>query len=97
MPLSRFERRELRRLGRAAAAEDPALARLLRGPGPVRSGIPVVRSLAWAFCAAATAMLAAGAIIGDVGLLAGAGLLLVSLPPTLFITAAALKLEPPTA
>jgi hypothetical protein len=96
MPLNRFERRELRRLERAVAAEDPALARLLRGPGPFRSG-DVVRSLAWAFSGAAMAMLAAGAIIGDVGLLGGGLLLLVSLPPTLLITAAALRLESPTA
>ena len=94
MPLSRAERRTLRRLGRAVEADDPAFARMLRGRrDTIRSRNLVIRRLAWAFLAVATIMLAAGAITGDVGLLTGGGLVLLSCPPTLLIIAPALALD----
>lgn len=91
MPLSRSEQRALRRLGRAAAAADPTLARTLTGaPDMVRPTNPVIRRMIWAFMAVAAALLAAGAIIGDIGLLTGGGLVLLSCPPTMLITNLAL-------
>ena len=92
MPLTRSERRELRRLGRAVAAEDPALARMLRNHG-FRPRVPImIQRFAWAFVAVATLLLAAGAIMGDMSLLAGGLLVLVSGPPTLLIMAPSLAL-----
>ncbi|GAA1253490.1 hypothetical protein GCM10009609_15990 [Pseudonocardia aurantiaca] len=94
MPLTRSERRELRRLGRAVAAEDPAFARLLKGhPGFPSWMAVMIRRFAWALAAVATLLLAAGAIMGDVSLLAGGLLVLVSGPPILLIMARALALE----
>ena len=94
MPLTRSERRALRRLGRAVAAEDPAFARMLKGHPGFPSLIPVmIRRFAWAFVAVATLLLAAGAIMGDMPLLAGGLLVLVSGPPTLLIMTPALALE----
>lgn len=91
MHLSRSEQRALRRLGRAAAAADPELARTLTGaPDKVRPEDHVIRRMTWTFIAVATALLAAGAIIGDIGLLAGGGLVLLSCPPTILITNLAL-------
>jgi hypothetical protein len=46
--------------------------------------------MTWAFIAVATALLAAGASIGDTGLLTGGGLVLLSCPPTMLITNLAL-------
>jgi hypothetical protein len=46
--------------------------------------------MAWTFVAVATALLAAGAIIGDTGLLAGGVLVLLSCPPTMLIISLAL-------
>jgi hypothetical protein len=92
MPLSRSERRALRRLGRATAAEDPAFARMLTGgPDAVRSTNPLIQRFALAFVAVAATMLAAGVVIGDAGLLTGGALVLVSFPPTLLLMALALE------
>ena len=79
MPINWKERRALRDIEEHLAAEDPALAGLLRATGTARPGWQVRRVRQWVATVAVTLMVM-GTILGHGGFLVGGFLLLSTLP-----------------
>ena len=79
MPFSWKERRALRDIEEHLAAEDPALAGLLRATGPARPGWLVRRVRRWVVTAAVT-LVVLGMILNFGGLVVGGFLMLSTLP-----------------
>jgi hypothetical protein len=81
MPINWKQRRALRDIEEHLAAEDPALAGLLRATGPARPGRLVRRVRRWVLTAAVT-LVALGMIL-DLGGLVVVGFLILSTLPVL--------------
>ena len=79
MPFNRKERRALNDIEEHLAAEDPALAGLLRATGTARPGWLVRRVRRWVVTAAVT-LVALGMILHFGGLVVGGFLMLSTLP-----------------
>ena len=79
MPFNRKERRALNDIEEHLAAEDPALAGLLRATGTARPGWLVRRVRRWVVTAAVT-LVALGMILDIGGLVVGGFLMLSTLP-----------------
>jgi Protein of unknown function (DUF3040) len=72
MQLTPRERRALRAIEEALAAEDPALAKLLSGPWPTRWRARLLRWVTWAGVVLAAILLLVGLVLSDSGLFMGA-------------------------
>jgi hypothetical protein len=81
MPFNGKERRALRNIEEHLAAEDPALARLLRATGTARPDRLVRRVRRWVVTAAVTLMVSG--MILDIGGLVVVGFLMLSTLPVL--------------
>jgi hypothetical protein len=79
MPFNRKEQRALHDIEEHLAAEDPALAGLLRATGPARPGWLVRRPGRWVVTAAVT-LVVLGMILDSGGLVVGGFLMLSTLP-----------------
>lgn len=79
MPFNRKERRALHDIEEHLAAEDPALAGLLRATGTARPGWLVRRVRRWVVTAAVT-LVVLGMILDIGGLVVGGFLMLSTLP-----------------
>lgn len=79
MPFNRKERRALHDIEEHLAAEDPALAGLLRATGTARPGWLVRRVRRWVITAAVT-LVVLGMILDIGGLVVGGFLMLSTLP-----------------
>jgi Protein of unknown function (DUF3040) len=79
MPFNGKERRALRDIEEHLAAEDPALAGLLRATGTARPGWQVRRVRRWVVTVAVTLMVM-GTILDHGGFMVGGFLLLSTLP-----------------
>lgn len=95
MALSRQERQALREIEDVLAAEDPALAALLR-----RGGVPwgeyVVRRTVRVVVGSALALLALGLVLSDAGMVSAAVLTLTALPVGLRLVIPLLGRKDPT-
>jgi Protein of unknown function (DUF3040) len=87
--LSRRERRALREIEEVLASEDPALAVLLR-----RSGLPrrawVLRRLTRLVLSVVAALVVLGLVLAHPGMVVSGVLVLMCLPPALWLVAAVL-------
>lgn len=84
MALSGPERRALREIEELLAAEDPALAGLLRGGGVSRRE-RVTRWTSRAVVTLAVALLLFGLFLSDAGMVSVGLLMLIALPPALWL------------
>jgi hypothetical protein len=92
MTLSERERRALQEIADATMASDAALVRRLRAQAPRRFD-PMTRWVVRAFAAVVVTLFVGGLVLGDESLLAGAGLVLVMSPVTVWCTASARRLN----
>lgn len=83
MELTRQERRALRAIEEALAAEDPMLAELLCGP-PMPQRARRLRRLTWTVAVLAAMLLGVGLLLSDAAWLCGGLLLLVAVPAILW-------------
>lgn len=92
MSLTGREQHALRRIERALRRGDPALAR--RFDSPVDQRTRLVRRLADAFAAVVVALIACGLILDDQGMILGGCLVLLFMPITVVLVAAAQRRGP---
>jgi peptidoglycan/LPS O-acetylase OafA/YrhL len=86
MALSRRERRALREIEEILSAEDPALAGLMRRSARTRRERVLRMMMKLAF-AVAVLLVVLGLFLSDAGLLTSGLLMMVVLPPTLWLVA----------
>jgi hypothetical protein len=91
--LTRQERRALREIEQALAAEDPTLAELLSGPASLRHA-RVLRRMTAVAVAVSLTLLILGLLLPAVGLQTGGLLMLLLLPTTLWCVAQSLARGP---
>lgn len=84
MALSRQERRALREIEQLLAAEDPALAILFRRAGTPRS-TRLTHRIVTVVITVAVVLLLGGLFLGEPGMVSGGLLMLIVLPPGLWL------------
>jgi hypothetical protein len=92
MSMSRREQHELREIECTLSLADPGLASLLSSPR--RSTEQVARALACTFVAVAVLLLAVGAVLTDAGMVMSECLVLLMLPPAVWLYLATHGREP---
>jgi hypothetical protein len=85
------ERRALRAIERALTEQDPSLAARLRGPPAPAAPARVLARLGWSFFCLSFVIGISGLVLGDSGLMTGAGLVLLSFPPLVLLLAAVFR------